>query len=74
MTATHTALCSPIFWAHGTADLDIPLQNAWEVMQWLRTSLHIDDKGLSYHEYSGLGHGVNNDVLRDLGTWFDSLL
>lgn len=72
--ATHTVHCSPIFWAHGTADVDIPLQSALEDIQWLRTSLDVENKGLSYHEYPGLGHGVNDDVLGDLSTWIDAFV
>ena len=43
-------------------------------MQWLRLSLQIEDTSLVYREYPGLGHTVNDDVLRDLNTWIARLL
>ncbi|KAF8531039.1 Phospholipase/carboxylesterase [Gautieria morchelliformis] len=72
--AARTRPCPPIFWAHGTADVLIPLEHASEVMQWLHSSLGIKDTGLAYREYPGLGHTVNDDALHDLSTWIASLL
>ncbi|KAF8588458.1 Phospholipase/carboxylesterase, partial [Ramaria rubella] len=75
VTAHQSAPCPPLFWAHGTADTLIPLDNALETMQWLRSSsLQMKETSLTYNEYLGMGHKVNDNVLRDLSAWIALLL
>ena len=69
MLKADTTSRPPVFWAHGVDDDQIPLQMALGTIQWLRSSFDIEQTGVTFREYSGLKHDVNEKVLHDLSKW-----
>ncbi len=58
-----------IFISHGTADNRIPFAEGKATYDYLKSI------GLSpqFHQYAGMGHSINNDVLTDLQKWFSAV-
>ncbi|KAL5534483.1 hypothetical protein ACEPAG_945 [Sanghuangporus baumii] len=59
----------PIFWAHGRADTEIPIQYARNSIEFLEQRLCMNEENLRFIEYADLQHEVSEDELRDLAQW-----
>ncbi|KAI0666246.1 Phospholipase/carboxylesterase [Trametes maxima] len=63
----------PVFWAHGTADTDVPHSYGEEATTFLRDGLHIREDSIDFKTYEGLDHSVNDAELGDLATWLSRI-
>src|SRR5215471_1671468 len=70
----HTQPSIPIFWAHGTADTEIPLAYAEESIAFLRHTLRVPGCALRVRVYDGLAHSIRDDELDDLALWLRHIL
>lgn len=59
----------PIFWAHGNADTEIPLQYALNNVEFLQRRLGITGNKLTFIQYNGLGHTTSKQELDALVQW-----
>ncbi|KAJ7293803.1 Phospholipase/carboxylesterase/thioesterase [Mycena rebaudengoi] len=57
----------PIFWCHGTADIEIPIGVGENAVSFLRT--HVREAEVQYRSYPGLEHTINDDEVDDLAAW-----
>ena len=64
----------PVFWAHGTADDEVPLSYGEECTSFLCSTLHMPQDKVVIKTYEGLGHTVNDTELDDLATWLSNVL
>lgn len=65
-------LCSAIFWGHGTADEEIPVNLGRDGVDWLQKvsgGVQVD-----LVEYDGMGHMTCEAEMRDLKAWLSGLL
>lgn len=70
----HTEPNLPIFWGHGTADEEIPLDYAKESVEFLKGSLGIPERAVRFVEYDGLEHQTNYAEIEDFGRWLSEIL
>ncbi|KAH7929376.1 phospholipase carboxylesterase [Leucogyrophana mollusca] len=64
----------PVFWGHGDADDEIPLEYGEDAVLFLRNNLHISNSRLCFRIYQGLNHGINDDELNELLLWLRDTL
>ncbi|KAH7914462.1 alpha/beta-hydrolase, partial [Hygrophoropsis aurantiaca] len=64
----------PVFWGHGDADSEIPLEFGREAIQFLQRKLRMPSRNVCFNVYDGLDHGINDDELQDLLIWLRSIL
>lgn len=64
----------PIFWAHGSADDEVPLSYGEECVSFLRNSLGIPSERVVFKTYEGLDHSINDAELDDLAEWLANMV
>ena len=64
----------PVFWAHGTADEEVPMSYGEECTAFLRNILQFPADKVTFKTYEGLEHAVNEDVVNDLVAWLARIL
>ena len=64
----------PVFWAHGTADTEVPASYGEEAISFLNSYLKIPADKIIFKTYEGLQHTVNDAVMADLAAWLDNTL
>ncbi|KAM5531519.1 hypothetical protein V8D89_014844 [Ganoderma adspersum] len=64
----------PIFWAHGSADDEVPLPYGEECVSFLRNTLGIPSERVVFKTYEGLDHSINDAELDDLAEWLANIV
>jgi lysophospholipase-1 len=71
----------PIFWGHGIADPlakfvfgQVSVKFLTEEMGFPTAPATGEAKGIEFHGYEGLGTGMSQEELRDLGVWLKKVL
>ena len=59
----------PVFWAHGSADDEVPLLYGEECVSFLRNTLGMSSERVMFKIYDGLEHSVDDAELDDLAEW-----
>ncbi|CDO70919.1 hypothetical protein BN946_scf184829.g27 [Trametes cinnabarina] len=59
----------PVFWAHGLADVEVPLSYAEDGTAFLRDGLNIPESNIVFKTYDGLQHDINDTELDDFAAW-----
>lgn len=63
----------PVFLARGNKDMLVPSRYFEQAVGKLK-ELGLNDSALEKHEYEGLGHSLNGQVLKDLCNWLEMVL
>ncbi|KAI1786307.1 Phospholipase/carboxylesterase [Ganoderma leucocontextum] len=64
----------PVFWAHGSADDEMPLPYGEECISFLRSTLNMPSERVVFKTYEGLDHSVNDAELDDLAEWLANVV
>jgi predicted esterase len=63
----------PLFWGHGAADEEVPIEFAQEAIGFLYRTLVVPHN-LEFRVYDDMGHSINDDEIEDLLLWLVEVL
>lgn len=69
----HTEPRLPIFWGHGEADQEIPIEIAEQAVDFLIHDLSIPYQLICFRQYAGLEHQVSDEEMNDISRWLARL-
>lgn len=70
----HTTPRQPIFWAHGTADDEVPISYGEDALRFLASFVGVPTNLIQFEVYEGLRHAIADAELDALAQWIARVL